>query len=187
MRGKIIRRVAIGIVAVLVVAVVVAFFLPRYPAVSRSIDIAASPSAVFPLVGDLRRFNEWSPWFSRDPDATYTFTGPTEGVGQTLRWESDVPEVGSGTMTVASIAADEGVVIDLDFGDRGPANTSITLAPDGDGTRVTWGFVTDLGFNPIARYFGSMIADVVGADYDTGLAKLKTVVEQPPEESVNDE
>lgn len=180
MRGKVIKRIAIGVVAVLVLAVVVAFFLPRYPAASRSIDIAAPPSAVFPLVSDLRRFNEWSPWFGRDPDAAYTFTGPAEGVGQTMRWESDVEEVGSGTMTVASLAPDDGVEIALDFGDQGDADTTITLAPDGDGTRVTWAFVTDLGFNPIARYFGGMIVDVVGEDYDAGLAKLKVVAEQPP-------
>jgi len=32
-------------------------------------SIAAPPAAVYDIVDDLRRFNEWSPWFEKDPKA----------------------------------------------------------------------------------------------------------------------
>jgi len=45
------------------------------------------------------------------------------------------------------------------------------------GTRLTWGFVTDTGFNPMMRWMGVMLDDWVGADYEAGLARLKALAE----------
>jgi hypothetical protein len=70
--------------------------------VTRSVEIATPPSAVFALVGDLRRFNEWSPWADIDPETVFTFTGPIDGVGQTLNWESKDERVGTGSMSIAA-------------------------------------------------------------------------------------
>jgi hypothetical protein len=56
---------------------------------------------------------------------------------------------------------------------------SLALEPAASGTRVTWGFDSDLGFNPIARYFGMMADDVIGPDYEKGLARLKAIAETP--------
>ena len=175
--ARIARRAGVAIVVLLVVLLVVAMLLPRHAIVSRSIEVAAPASAVFPFVGDLRRFNEWSPWLERDPDVKVTFTGPADGVGQTMNWESKVPTVGSGSMSITALDPDQSVAMSIDFGSQGTALASFTLAPKGEATTVTWGFDVDLGFNPIARYFGLMMDGQVGPDYEQGLAKLKTVVE----------
>jgi uncharacterized protein YndB with AHSA1/START domain len=177
---KILIRVVVAIVALLVVVVLVSFALPRHPAVTRTVEIKAPPSAVFPLVSDLRRFNEWSPWFERDPAAKYTFTGPVDGVGQTMNWVSDKPDVGSGKQTVTRIEPDREVGMALDFGDQGVAEATVMLEPAGDGTRVTWGFSADTGFNPVMRYMGLMFDGWVGPDYEKGLARLKTLAETQP-------
>ena len=63
------------------------------------------------------------------------------------------------------------------FGEQGNALASVVLEPAGAGTKVTWGLDTDLGFNPIARYFGMMMDGMVGPDYEKGLARLKAVAE----------
>ncbi len=181
MARKIVRWVAIGLAIAAVLAVAGAFLMPRYRVVTRSVDIAAPQPAVFALVSDLRQFNDWSPWFERDPAATYIFTGPTDGVGQTFHWKSENRDVGTGSMTIESIEPDQRVAIALDFVDQGTAETWFTVEPKGAGSTVTWGFSTDLGFNPINRYFGAMIDDVVGADYEAGLERLKALAEKPPE------
>ena len=103
-KKKIVVWIAIGLVAAIVLALAGGFLMPRYRTVSRSVEIAAPAPEVFALVGDLRQFNEWSPWFEKDPAASYTFTGPTDGVGQTFHWQSDKPDVGSGSMTIAALA-----------------------------------------------------------------------------------
>jgi Polyketide cyclase / dehydrase and lipid transport len=174
---RIVKRILAGLVIVAAVLVVVAFLLPRYATVFRSTEINAPVSAIYPIVSDLRRFNEWSPWAELDPNAEITFTGPTDGVGQTMRWHSDNPGVGSGSQTIALLEPNREVETSLDFGSQGTAMASIDLEPSGSTTKVTWGFTSDLGFNPVARYFGLMFDKWIGADYERGLAKLKAVAE----------
>jgi hypothetical protein len=52
-----------------------------------------------------------------------------------------------------------------------------TIEPEGDGSRVTWAFDTDLGMNPMARYMGLAFERFIGPDYERGLAKLKQLAE----------
>ena len=59
---RILKRIVAGVVIVLAALVAVAFFLPREAQVTRSVDIAAPPSVIFPIASHLRRFSEWSPW-----------------------------------------------------------------------------------------------------------------------------
>ena len=69
------------IVLVAVVIVGGSFVLPSEAVVTRSVEIAAPPEKVFAIVGDLRRFQEFSPWAELDPNAKYTLEGPEYGVG----------------------------------------------------------------------------------------------------------
>jgi uncharacterized protein YndB with AHSA1/START domain len=174
---RIVKRILLGLVIVAAMLVVVAFLLPRHATVFRSTEINAPVAAIYPYVSDLRRLNEWSPWMELDPNAEITFTGPTEGVGQTMMWESDNPAVGSGSQTITRLEPNQEVESSLDFGSQGTAMASIDLESTGPGTKVTWGFTSDLGFNPVARYFGLMFDQWIGADYERGLAKLKSVAE----------
>ncbi len=185
--GRALRWLGIAIIGVVAIAIVVAFILPRHAIVARSVEIAAPPSAVFALVGDLRRFGEWSPWTDIDPETVYTFTGPIDGVGQTLNWESGDKRVGSGSMSITAIEPDTRVDMEVMFVEAGTALASVRLEPAGAGTTVTWGLDTDLGFNPIARYFGMMMDGMVGPDYEKGLARLKAAAEAPPPAPVADE
>ena len=184
---RIVKRILAAIVVIAVLLVVVAYLLPRHVNVSRSIEIAAPPAVVYPLIADLRRANEWSPWLELDPDVEITFTGPADGVGQRMNWKSDNANVGSGSQTITLLAPDSKVETALDFGERGTATASFDLEARGAATEVTWGFATDLGFNPVARYFGLTFDERIGADYEKGLAKLKTVAEAetPPEPAPN--
>jgi uncharacterized protein YndB with AHSA1/START domain len=184
---RIVKRILAAIVVIAVLLVVVAYLLPRNVNVSRSIAINAPPAMVYPLVADLRRANEWSPWLELDPDVEITFTGPADGVGQTMNWKSDDPNVGSGAQSITMLEPDSKVETALDFGEQGTATASFDLEPKGPATEVTWGFSTDLGFNPVVRYFGLMFDKWIGADYEKGLAKLKTVAEAetPPEPAPN--
>jgi hypothetical protein len=174
---RLLKRILAGVAVVLVVLVVVAYLLPREARVIRSLDVAAAPAVIFPIASDLRRFNEWSPWRELDPATSYTFTGPTDGVGQTMNWTSKDPRVGSGTIAITRIDPGKLVEMSLAFGRRGSARSWIELTPNGGTTRVTWGFGADTGFNPVARYVGLIMDRAIGPDYDKGLARLKAAAE----------
>lgn len=164
--------------AVLVIALIaIAFLLPSEVAVSRSTLISAPAEDIFPHVNSMQATEAWSPWLSRDPNVVLTYEGPETGVGNTLRWTSDEPSVGNGIQVIIASTPNERVETALDFGPQGLANAYFDLEPADEGTLVTWGFETKLGMNPIARWMGLMFDGWVGADYETGLANLKALVE----------
>ena len=174
---RIIGRLLLLVLAVVVVAAAGAYLLPREVTISRQAVIAAPPGEVFPWVNSLQKTTEWSPWIGLDPNLNVTFEGPAEGVGNTMIWTSEDPEVGSGRQEITVSVPGERVNSKLDFGDMGTATATVVLVPEGAGTNVTWGLVADMGNNPVGRWMGLMMDRWVGADYEKGLATLKSVVE----------
>lgn len=166
------------IAAVAIIIVGGSFLLPSQAVVTRSTEIAAPPDKVFAIVGDLRRFNEFSPWADLDPNIKYTFEGPESGVGQKMNWTSDNADVGSGSQTITEYEPPNFVESALHFGMRGKSAATWDLVPSTTGTKATWGFRADLDGIP-AKWFGLMFDRWIGADYEKGLFKLKTLAEAP--------
>lgn len=162
----------------ILVLVAIAYILPGSVQVQRATVIDAAPGEVFALVNSFENFNQWSPWFERDPDGDYTIEGPGEGVGARMTWASEKPDVGSGSQEIIESVPDRLVRTKLDFGDMGDAKAFFEIEPRGDDrTHLVWGFDTDLGLNPVSRYFGLMFERWIGPDYEHGLAKLKALAE----------
>jgi len=166
------------IAAIALIVVGGSFLLPAQAVVTRTIEIAAPPEKVFAIVGDLRRFNEFSPWAEIDPDIKYTFEGTESGVGQQMNWVSVNEEVGNGSQTITRYEPPTFVETQLDFGMRGRPVASFDLVPSTTGTEVTWSFKTDLDGIP-AKWFGLLLDRRIGADYEKGLSKLKALAEAP--------
>jgi hypothetical protein len=171
---KILLKILITIV---VLFVVTGLLLPSQAHVERSIQIDAPAASVFPYLNDLRAFNRWSPWAGRDPDASYAFSGPESGVGMRMRWYSAQPDAGSGSLMIVASVPHESVTMTLDFGEMGQAQSTLTIAPEGEGSRVTWSFDQELSWNPIHRWTGLAMEPLLGPDYAQGLARLKKLVE----------
>jgi len=175
MRGF--KRLLLGVFLLACVMVAVAFTLPRNISIARSVIINAPEADIFPYLNSLKKFNEWSPWAERDPETHYVFSGPAEGKGASMEWNSDKSDVGNGIQKITASVKNKSIEIALEFDGQGEATASYDLTPSGAGTKVVWGFETDTGNNPIARWMGLMFDRWIGADYEQGLAKLKEVVE----------
>lgn len=182
------KRIFLVILALVLGATGIAFVLPNKAAASRSVVIARPPSLIYAMLDGYGRFNEWSPWAKKDPATKYTFSGPARGVGAKMAWTSNDPDVGNGSQTIARLDPGKRVETALDFGDFGTANAYFDLAPEGTGTKVTWGFDSDLPihfdgsffFGVIGRFMKGSIEKNVGTDYELGLGNLKTLVETFP-------
>jgi len=179
---------------VLFVALIgVAFFLPASAHVERAITIERPASQVFAVLNGFRRFNDWSPWVDKDPHAVYTISGPATGVGAKQAWHGDPRTVGSGSLQIVESKPDERVTTSLDFGDRGRATATFALSPAGKGTQVVWTLDTNAPlaldgqfvFNAIGRYMGLFMERMVGPDYESGLGRLKTLVESFPDVDIH--
>lgn len=165
------------IVGFALVVLIGGFLLPREVVVSRSVDIGAPAEEVFPHVNSLKATEAWSPWLERDPNVELAYGGPDTGVGATLSWRSDNPQVGVGTQEIVASEENRQVETVLDFGDMGMASARFLLEETGGATTVTWDLTTDMGAGPVGRWMGLMMDRWVGGDYEQGLANLKSLVE----------
>lgn len=185
---RVVLRLVAYLVVLLVVLIGVAFVLPSRMHAERSVTIDRPASQLYLLLSSLRRFNEWSPWHARDPQATYTYSGPAQGVGAKLAWSSTHADVGSGSQTIVALTPGQSIDIELDFGEHGKSTARYTLAPQSVGTKVTWSLDGDLPLaldgrffmNVAGRYMGLFMDRLVGPDFEAGLRSLKTLAETFP-------
>ncbi len=174
---RVLKRLVGGLVVLVALFLLIGMFLPREVTVARSVGISAPASDVFPHVNSLKATQAWSPWLERDPDVVLEYSGPDEGAGAKLQWASEHPQVGNGTQEIMVSVPNEKVETALDFGDMGLAKAQFLLSESGGVTEVTWTLDTDMGAGPVGRWMGLMMDGWVGADYETGLANLKALVE----------
>ena len=176
---KFLKNLFIVIAVIAIVLIVVGFFLPKDVHVERSITIDAAPDTVFQQVNTFSSYNSWSPWFQRDPEAEYTYSGPDSGVGAMMSWKSDNPQVGNGSQEIVESTYPKLVKTKLLFGDDPEPGYAVfeleELAPRQ--TKLTWSFDVDFGNNIIGRYFGLFMDDMLGPDYEKGLQSLKDKIE----------
>jgi uncharacterized protein YndB with AHSA1/START domain len=167
------------VIAVLIAAVLMfAATRPDSFRTERSLDIAASPEKVFPLIDDLRRWRDWSPYEKKDHAMQRTLSGPPAGVGAVYEWKGN-KDVGQGRMEIVESTPPGLIRIQLDFISPFEAHNvaEFTLAPTGNGTRVTWALS---GPSPyLTKLIGVFINmdKMIGQDFESGLASLKTLAE----------
>ena len=174
---RIFKRVLIALAVLLVLLAGIGMLLPREVEVARSIEINAPADEIFPLVNIPKKTELWSPWLSIDPNVKVSYGEIAKGKGATMEWQSDHPNVGNGTVEIIESAENSKVVTALDFGAQGKATATMLLVQTGDKTKATWSLVADMDAGPIGRWFGLMMDNMIGSDYEKGLEKLKKLVE----------
>lgn len=175
-----IKKILLGLVAVIAILLIVASFQPGTMVVERSATMAAPLSAVFAVVNDFSRWNDWSPWAKLDPEMKTSLEGPTTGVGAVYKWSGN-NEVGEGRTSLVESVPDQKVGMKLAFVRPFPGESDVqfTFTPEGDGTKVTWAMQSPQPF--MAKLVGLFIdcEKMCGDSFLEGLANLKKVVEQP--------
>jgi len=152
---------------------------PSTFAVGRSTRIDAPPERIFPLIANLRSMNTWNPFVAPDPDIRISYSGPDSGKGAAHTWSGN-RNVGEGRVEITDDIPPSRVELRLQMVKPMKADNTVTftLEPSTDGTEVTWAMS---GRQP---YLGKLMAvfvncdHMVGAQFDKGLASLKTLAEQ---------
>ncbi|PIB34769.1 hypothetical protein BFP72_04800 [Reichenbachiella sp. 5M10] len=179
---KILKIIIRVIVLVLIVVAVVGWILPREVEVYRETTIDAPANQVFDYLNDLSKLDQWSPWYQIDPEGTtYTAEGPTTGIGSKVSWESEHPDVGSGSQEIIEAVRPEFIKIQMYFAGFDEPNYATYLITESSGvSSVKWGFQGDFGINPFYRCMGLFMDSMLGPTYEEGLARLKNVLESQP-------
>jgi hypothetical protein len=175
-----IRQLLIGIFVLALLLVGVGFVLSPKAHVERSTFIEAPPSQVFAAVDTFRRFDQWSPWHDKDPQAKTTISGALFGTGAKYEWAGN-KNVGTGSQEITASEPYSHVQTKLVFGGFAqPSSADFILVPLNGGTQVKWTLDADMGSSFIFRYFGLLMDHMIGPDYEKGLAKLRSLVEGGP-------
>jgi uncharacterized protein YndB with AHSA1/START domain len=171
---SILALLALGIGSVLAYAAV----QPDTFTFARTVTIAAPPEKIMPLIQDLKAFNQWNPFAQGHPAATIAYSGPQSGKGATYEWKGD--SAGQGRVEVTEVEPSSHVTMQLDMMRPMEAHNLVnfTLKPNGNATDVTWSMSGRSPF--IARVvcvFYNMTG-MVEAEFDKGLASLKSLAEK---------
>jgi Polyketide cyclase / dehydrase and lipid transport len=170
------------LIGVAVVVAALAGYVATRPSefsVSRSATFAAPAPLVFAQVNELKRWEGWSPWQKKDPQAKNSYAGPASGTGASMSWAGN-KEVGVGRMTIAESRPNELVRFKLEFFEPFAATNSAEFAfkEEGGRTAVTWSMRGQNNFIGKAMCLVFDMDKMVGGDFEAGLAGIKAVVEK---------
>ena len=177
---KILKKIAIALATIILLFAIISFFLPSKAHVERSLVINAPAQIIFNQVNNLKKWEKWSPWEKLDPQMKSSYEGPEAGVGAKHSWQSENRNVGSGNMTITSVVPNQDIQIAMDFMEHGTAIGAFKFDNAVGGTKVTWSMKSDMGMNPVKKFFGLMMDKMVGNDFEKGLNSLKEIAEGMP-------
>ena len=176
------KKILLVVVALVAAVCLYAATLPDHFTVRRSILIKAPPELIFPLIDNVHRWREWSPYEGRDPAMLRSYSGPDSGVGATYAWDGNA-KVGSGSMEITVAQPPSTVTLALHFIKPFKVDdiAQFTLQPTDGGTEVVWTLSGPMLYVSKLMSVFFNLDRMIGGDFEAGLARLKALAEQSPQ------
>jgi uncharacterized protein YndB with AHSA1/START domain len=175
---SVLKIVGLVVLAAVVILLIFASTRPDQFRIARKVTIKAPPDAIFPLISDLRRFNEWNPFAKADPSVKIAYGATTAGTGGSYKWDS-TGQAGQGRMEITETDVPKRVAMSLQFDKPMKANNHVVFAlqPLGSSTEVTWEMTGTYGL--LHKTMGVIFNfdKMVGGEFEKGLADLKSQAE----------
>lgn len=166
------------VLAVLVLAfLVIAAAGPKAMHVKESIQIDASPMEVYQSISDLKTWEEWGAWQTRDTAMVHSYSSNSSGLGAENSWLS--ASEGNGTQTIVEASPGKHMKMEMKF--EGMDDSSFAewwIEEKEGGSEVTWTMdQEDIPF--VGRFFmmAFQVEKNVSKDYQQSLSQLKTFIE----------
>lgn len=163
----------------LLTIVFVGFFLPKEDKVSIKKTIPCTVDHIYPLVNDLRKWEQWSPWHRLDPKMQITYSQNTEGTGASYSWKGN-SNVGQGEMKIVQSITNQRIDMSLNYDYQGFNDCGMIFSPTQGGTEVEWWMNASYPENPILKkIFGGygyvMMRYFLNKDFSAGLDNISEV------------
>jgi hypothetical protein len=177
---KILRTLIIVLAGVVLLTLAISHLLPTEVVLKRSIRIHAPIDSVYTQVRFFKNFPKWSPWQKLDPAMKTSISGQDGTVGAVYSWSGN-EQAGTGTQTITKLEPTRLVTLAMHFTApfESKATSQHSLTQEGDDVMATWGFTTEMArpMNLLIPILG--LEKSIRADYEQGLANLKTLCEKP--------
>jgi len=174
---KVLKFIGIGIVGLIALFLIVAFFVPKDYTISVSTTINKPQVIVFDYVKMIKNQENYSVWVMKDPNVKIKYTGVDGTVGFKSSWESLDDNVGVGSQQITKLS-DERIDVNLHFekpmkGDNSAA--TIVEAISDNQTKLTSEFYvhSDYPVNLMSFFFKSLIKK----DQEQNLENVKKILE----------
>lgn len=146
----------------------------------KSTAIKAPVEKVWQNTNTLRAMDSWSPWQEKDPNVKKVWSGSTGQPGEQQCWEGN-DAVGKGCIKVLKVdSVAKRIDIEMKFLTpyQSEAMEYVIVQPNGSGSKVIWGFTSEIPFpfSPMKLFMD--LEDQVGPDFTSGLQKLKVLSEE---------
>jgi hypothetical protein len=173
-----ITGIVIGLFVALIL--VLAFTVDTEFEMERSVVIDKPNGEVFDYVKYLRNQYNYSVWGDLDPDMRQEFRGTDGTVGFVSAWEGN-KDAGAGEQEIIGIVDGERIDYELRFFEPFESTSYAYMRTEPITeiqTRVTWGMYGTFPrpMNIMLLFFD--LEDAIGNDYETGLNKLKALLEE---------
>jgi effector-binding domain-containing protein len=172
---KTLRRILICLLGLFLTIWLIGYFLPRQIFVERHRLIKVPSEIIFDQVNNLRNWCAWSPWLKADSAMKIIFSGTQSGTGSSFEFISYDRNILDGKITILQSIQPDSILLDMDFNEYGRVAGIFRLNDADSGTMVTWILESDLGKNPVNRWFGLFVDHFVGKDLENGLASLDSL------------
>lgn len=174
------------IIGIVVVVAALGFgylaMLPSNYTIERSITIDAPQDLVMDHLANFSEWESWSPWKAKDPAAKYKYEGEDGVIGSVMSWVSSLPpedknQIGEGGMKLTELTESK-AAFELWFVKpwQMTSKNGFELSSEDGKTTVRWYDTGELDF--FSRPVGQMMDEMVGPDFESGLATLKAHVEE---------
>jgi uncharacterized protein YndB with AHSA1/START domain len=171
--------IAVVLAIIIAAVLILAATKPDTFRIERTAIVNAPAEKIFPLIADFHQWLNWSPWEGRDPALKRTYSGAERGNGAVYAWEGN-KNVGSGRMEILEATTPSKVEIKLDFLKPFEAHNTaeFTMLPQGGATKVVWVMRGPAPFMSKLMQVFMSFDNMIGKDFEAGLAKLKTISER---------
>lgn len=178
---EIIAIIAVILAIAIAIVLILASAKPATFAIQRSAVMQASAETIFPLINNFHQWTKWSPWENRDPALHRTYGGAESGKGAIYAWEGN-KNVGSGRMEILDASSPSKITIKLDFFKPFKAHNTaeFTFVPERgtSATNVIWVMRGPSSFMSKVMQVFMDFDRMIGKDFETGLASLKSLAEK---------
>jgi uncharacterized protein YndB with AHSA1/START domain len=176
---KTLKKIGLAIIVLIAIALIAALFISKDASYEKSISINAPIETVWNNVATFEAQNKWSPWDVYDPTMKKEVTGVDGTVGATQSWESEHEKVGRGSQTILNVVPLNIIETELKFlvPYESEAKGFIKVTTEENGTKVTWGFNSEMPYPFNLMKLVMNLEDMMEEDWNLGLSKLKDLCE----------
>jgi uncharacterized protein YndB with AHSA1/START domain len=179
---KILRGIIIFLGSVLILWLVIAAFVSGKCQYEKSISINAPAEKVWQYTNTLKTMDTWNPKNDADPGMKKDWSGTTGQPGEKMCWTSSKNTAVKGCQEIIKLdPAEKRIDTSITYAPpyESSANAYVKVVPEGSGSKVTWGFTSEIPYPfTLMKVFMDMESSV-GKDYQKGLSRLKEMAERP--------